>query len=629
MTSIHTYLFIFLATNFLSVNFLPAQQKEAHVAHSLEGATCETPFWITLPLENFEGSTEPMGDNYSSNMTSPPSNYINGNDMVFRFTVSQSGLLFGNMTASDAYIGVFIMQDCPDPDNPALLSGWATSYVNSLTIPSDNPNQPQEILLLPGDYYFIVSSYPPPQTIEFTLNLWLEPLAGCPQPIITVVPDISANSAVLGWTETGDASQWDILYGETGFDPGTEGTLITDITQNPFNLNGLTANTSYDFYVRSVCDVSVTSPWTGPKTFNTECDFAVSIAFSEGFESQNAPPDCWQMWYENPDPPAENKMTHSQQASFSGDRAFRFSSMVSGPPYFQYLRSPELDFDSGLEVSFLYSGISNIQQVLFSVGFSEDGDTWTWGEDISDADNSWKLYTENYPSSTRYIAIQYKGTFMRYLFVDDFSVTPTGNPQISIAPEEFSFALSQGDIMTDMLYISNIGDAGLSYSAAVEIITTDDPDKNQNTTDNQWLSIAPEQGMIASGTTDTLLLSIDAGDLPTGIYQAGIVISSNDPDNPTVSIPVSLDVLTGINPNTQKSFRLYPVPARNHLIVESQLAYSEIRIYDAFGKMLQISPASGEKQMIINTGRLPSGLYLLKIYPDNGEIINRKFMIQK
>lgn len=625
MTSFYTYTLIILITNFLSAGLLEARQITALTQPLLEGATCETPYWITLPLENFEGDTEPMGDNYSSNMTSPPSNYINGNEMVFRFTVSQSGLLFGDMTASDSYIGVFIMQDCPDPDNPALLTGWATSYVNTLTIPSDNPNQPQEILLLPGDYYLIVSSYPPPQTIQFTLNLWLEPLTECPPPILPVATDISTNSAQLGWTETGDASQWNILFGEAGFDPETEGTLIEAITQNPYTLSALTTNTSYDFYVRSVCDVNVTSPWAGPQTFTTECDFAFSAAFSEGFESDSAPPECWQMWYDNINPPPGNLMIHSTEESFSGQRSFRFSSWVSGPPYFQYLRTPELDFESSLEVSFQYLGVSVSQQVLFSVGFSEDGETWTWGEDISDADDSWKVHSGIYPASTRYIAIQYKGTFMRYLFVDDFSVAPTGNPQISVTPQEFSFAVSQGDIITDMLLISNPGDAALTYTASVEFQETN----NQGTKSSTWLTIAPEQGSIVAGNADTLVVSVDAGILPAGIYQAEILINSNDPANPSVSVPVSLDVLTGINANTQNSFRLYPVPARNYLILESQLAYSEIRLYDAFGKIIQISPASAKKQMIIKTGHLPSGLYLLKIYPENGEIINKKFMIQK
>lgn len=627
MTTLRNYFLFLLATNLIIVNFILGQQCEAFTMSFIEGSTCENPYWITLPLESFEGDTEPMGNHYDKDMISPSSNYINGNDMVFKFTVNESGLLLGNLTASDAYVGVFIMQDCPDPDNPVLLAGWSTSYLNTLTIPSDNPNQPQEILLLPGNYFLIVSSYPPPETIQFTLNLWLEPLSECPQPILPDVTDISNNSAFLGWSETGDASQWDILYGEAGFDPDTEGTLIEGITQNPYSLAGLTANTSYDFYVRSVCDENMVSDWTGPKAFTTECDFAFSTAFTAGFESENTPPQCWQIWYENPNPPADNLMTHSLEASYSGDRSFRFSSWVSGPPYFQFLRTPELDFDAELEVSFKYQGVNDVHQVLFSVGFSEDGQGWTWGEDISDADNTWKGYNSVFPSSTRYIAIQYKGNYMRYLFVDDFSVAPSGNPEISLTPDEFSFAVSQGYLITDNLYISNIGDADLSYTASVETMTNSF-DEAGNISGDQWLSIAPGQGIISPETTDTAVLTVDVGNLPAGFYQVNILINSNDPDNPTISVPVTLDVLVGIEESRKDMVMIYPLPAKNLVNITATAAIISVEIFNDSGKSLQQINGNGLPSVRVNAGHLPSGIYPVRVVCDAGIVLTGKIIIQ-
>jgi len=549
--------------------------------------------------------------------------------MVFKFTISQSGLLFGNMTASDSYIGVFIMQDCPDPDNPALLTGWSTSYINTLTIPSENISQPQEILLLPGDYYFIVSSYPPPETIQFTLDLWLEPLSECPPPILPVVNAVSADSAVLGWVETGEAVQWDILFGETGFDPENEGSLIQGIMQNPFTLSGLNAVTTYDFYVRSVCAEDIVSDWAGPKTFTTECDYAFSTAFAEGFESQFAPAECWQMWYENPAPAEENLMTHTSDVSYSGARSFKFSSWVSGSPYFQFLRTPELDFGAGLEVSFKYQGLSDIQQVLFSVGFSEDGQAWTWGEDITDADNTWKNFSGVFPSSARYVAIQYKGTYMRHLFVDDFVVIPTGNPEISVTPDEFSFSVSQGNLITDMLFISNNGDTDLIYTAVVEASNASGPGDGKSISGNQWLTISQDQGIIPPETSDTVVLTVDAENLPTGFFQASVVISSNDPASPVISVPVTLDVLTGIEANMKTSVLIYPVPATDHLFVKSGLAVGGVRIYDALGQSYLPLISTQATTLIIESGHFPEGVYLLKILFENRQILNRKFIIKK
>ncbi len=128
------------------------------------GSTCDNPYFITeLPLVDFEGDTEPMGDDYTSSWITPVSSYINGNDMVFSFTLDEPGLLSGSMSSPNNWIGLFILEDCPDPVEPAQVLQAATSS-GSLV---DFENLP----LPAGDYFAIVSSWPSPQTITFTLNL--------------------------------------------------------------------------------------------------------------------------------------------------------------------------------------------------------------------------------------------------------------------------------------------------------------------------------------------------------------------------------------------------------------------------------------------------------------------------
>jgi hypothetical protein len=591
-----------------------------------EGSTCENSYWINLPLENFEGDTGPMGNHYSKDMISPPSYYINGNDMVFKFSVSQTALLFGDMTASDSYIGVFIMHDCPDPDNPALLDGWSTSYINTLAIPSENPSQPQEILLLPGDYFLIVSSYPPPETIQFTLNLWLEPLSGCPPPILPFATDITATSAALGWTETGTADQWDILYGETGFDPAVEGTLIEGVTLNPYELTGLGSGTDYDFYVRSVCDEDQVSDWAGPRNFRTECDFAYSSAFTEGFESENAPAECWQMWYENPDPPEENLMTHATDESFSGDRSFKFSSWVSGPPYFQFLRTPELDFEDSLEVSFKYFGLISTPQVVFSTGYSFDGEQWFWGDDITDGTNLWKDYSGIFPPGAKYIAVQYKGTYMQYLYIDDFTAAPLLYPEISTDPEEFSFALVSGNTATGELSVYNSGGAELQYSVMVQ--EGFDYSGHNNQTQIIWLSVSPEQGTVEPGAIDILNLTVDTDGLAPGYYQAQIVITSNDPVNPEIIVPAYLDVVTGMNEQSLQKVAVYPVPASDYVFVTTAQNMISVSIINASGELIRHIDGGNKHDLKITASAFLPGVYFLKIICDEGIIITKKLVIQ-
>ncbi len=107
--------------------------------------------------------------------------------------------------------------------------------------------------------------------------------------LTTTVPGVNALtslnvldvSADLSWTELGTATQWEVEYGLQGFTQGSGTSTVT--TNNPFSLSGLTPNTWYDFYVRSICGPGDTSTWTGPGQFLTTCAL-VSTPFLESFD---------------------------------------------------------------------------------------------------------------------------------------------------------------------------------------------------------------------------------------------------------------------------------------------------------------------------------------------------------
>jgi PKD repeat protein len=57
-----------------------------------------------------------------------------------------------------------------------------------------------------------------------------------------------------------------------------------------------------------------------------------------------------------------------------------------------------------------------------------------------------------------------------------------------------------------------------------------------------WLSIDQNSGSLGQGASDNLTLTFDSAGLSSGAYNASIEISSNDPDEPVVSVPVTLTV---------------------------------------------------------------------------------------
>ncbi len=61
-----------------------------------------------------------------------------------------------------------------------------------------------------------------------------------------------------------------------------------------------------------------------------------------------------------------------------------------------------------------------------------------------------------------------------------------------------------------------------------------------------WLLLDPTSGVIASGESTTINVNLDAADLIEGIYTANLHVNSNDPDNATVTVPVTLVVGEGV-----------------------------------------------------------------------------------
>jgi len=92
--------------------------------------------------------------------------------------------------------------------------------------------------------------------------------SSCPKPTNIVSTNTTTNSAIIGWTEVGLATQWEVLVLPCGTAVPTA-TNGTSTTTNPFTLSGLNPNTCYNVYVRSLCSPTDTSAWSVATTFTT------------------------------------------------------------------------------------------------------------------------------------------------------------------------------------------------------------------------------------------------------------------------------------------------------------------------------------------------------------------------
>lgn len=130
-------------------------------------------------------------------------------------------------------------------------------------------------------------------------NIIIDHPPSCPKPEDPYATNQTTNSVTIGWSEMGSATMWNIEYDFSGFTPTGVGNAVAD--SNPFDLTGLDAATTYEYYVQSDCDGEV-SDWVGPVMFKTTCE-ATSVPYFEGFEDaiMPEPPVCIQVENVNED----------------------------------------------------------------------------------------------------------------------------------------------------------------------------------------------------------------------------------------------------------------------------------------------------------------------------------------
>ena len=94
-------------------------------------------------------------------------------------------------------------------------------------------------------------------------NTYFTTLPSCLTPTDLDSTAYSAHTVTLGWTENGDATEWDIeVAGPT--------TYIVNATTNPFTVSNLQDNTTYTFKVRAKCSDTDFSEWSNHVTVTTD-----------------------------------------------------------------------------------------------------------------------------------------------------------------------------------------------------------------------------------------------------------------------------------------------------------------------------------------------------------------------
>ena len=127
-------------------------------------------------------------------------------------------------------------------------------------------------------------------------NVVVDLIPACPKPINLAATSITESSIELTWTEVGDATSWEVVYGPAGFTPGDTNSNVEAATAIPYTLSNLTPATTYDIYVRSDCG-SDYSQYGTKITVTTACVPVATLPYVEGFDTYGTGttvyPTCW------------------------------------------------------------------------------------------------------------------------------------------------------------------------------------------------------------------------------------------------------------------------------------------------------------------------------------------------
>lgn len=273
-----------------------------------------------------------------------------------------------------------------------------------------------------------------------------------------------------------------------------------------------------------------------------------AIAFEDGI------PPGWQVvdntggtgivWVTTADPACEIP----NRTNGSGEAACADSDAAGTPaiPFDTELWTPPIDLSTWgavvLDVKAYYRDITTNSNDRFEVDVW-DGTTWnnelTWDEDHEP--ENFRLNLSGYAglAETR-IRFRYSGNgFDWFAQVDDIAMTcaAPGPPDVEVSPATLGSEQGPDVTRSRELSIANVGGAPLNWTVAETATTCDTPG------DVPWLSAAPDAGTMAPLSSDSVNVSFDSTGMVPGDYTASLCIQSDDPDEQTVAVPVTLTVL--------------------------------------------------------------------------------------
>jgi len=497
-----TLLFVFSASLWAQANLV-----ENGNPFRIPGSTCVDPMIMTLPVIDYMDNTEDYGDNYSSDWITPSSSYLNGNDFVVQFTMTEPGYLSGSVSGS--WTGLFILDQCPDEINPAPVFASATG---------SSGGSFADVPLFADTYFAIVSTWPSPQFTDFTLNLSFDPFPEYDLEITNLTGNLSV---VAGETDTyqieivnmgTENDTYDLsITGDTwtysapatvSVDAGETATVEVDVTVPA--TAGMGDTDEINFTATSQGDITVSDSIL--ITTTALGDAITNFPWGEGFENE-WPPVGWTVV--NGEPGAY--WEQSSVAVNTGDYSAR-SYQGSGSSYVadEWLITPALDLDAATEYMLSFYGYSsqapNGDREKMRIMIMDEVYTNVVDLHANATEIDLKYFTGNWEeyfvdlagySGEKHLAFHYyitENIGFNWIYVDDVLVFEKPDYDLKLTNLSGDMTGQAGTTITYELEIENRGTLNDTYDLSI--------------TGDEWTYTYPATIAVDSGETGIVMLEV-------------------------------------------------------------------------------------------------------------------------
>lgn len=425
----------------------------------------------------------------------------------------------------------------------------------------------------------------------------------CMPPADLTVVGVGVDTADISWTSQGTETQWNVIYGETGFDPATEGTTVVAENTPQITLTGLNSNTRYDVYVQAVCEADDLSYITGPVSFWTNCT-ATTVPYLMDFETAIVPelPNCTA---------GENLGSGNMWTTLN----YNSNGFIGNVLRYAYNAN-------AANAWFYTQGVEMLAGVEYKISYKYGNVSTTWTEKMKVA-----VGTGTGAGSMTTILADYPSINEGAPMVDTVTFTVPADGVYYFGFNVYS-AGNQFNLYLDDIHVQFAADCDAVTD--VQVIDVTNTSVTVTWTESATAINGYEVDVFLEGANPSTDTPVGSATVAAGVNTATVtgltadnvydvyVTSDCGNGNVTMSQGVRFDTIDlGVNSNDYTQINYFPNPVKDQLTITAANSIERVTVYNLLGqKIVEMQPNGLE--VVLDMQALPSGTYVLKASVANG-----------